>query len=43
MMRVVGITMVKNEADIIEAFVRHNLRFLDALVVVEHASADGTR
>jgi SAM-dependent methyltransferase len=43
MMRVVGITMVKNEADIIEAFVRHNLRFLDALVVVDNVSADDTR
>ena len=35
--------MVKNEVDIIEVFVRHNLRFLDALVVVENASVDGTR
>jgi SAM-dependent methyltransferase len=35
--------MVKNEADIIEASVRHNLHFLDALVVLENASVDGTR
>jgi hypothetical protein len=38
-----GIAMVKNEADIIEAFVRHNLTFLDVLVVVDNDSADGTR
>ena len=35
--------MASNEADIIEAFVRHNLRFLDALVVLDHLSIDGTR
>src|SRR5690349_11051897 len=34
--------MVRNEADVIEAFVRHNLAFLDALVVVDHGSFDGT-
>jgi hypothetical protein len=34
--------MVSNEADIIEAFVRHNLRVLDALVVLDHASVDST-
>jgi len=35
--------MVRNEADIIETFVRHNLRFLDRLLVVDHCSSDGTR
>jgi hypothetical protein len=35
--------MASNEADVIEAFVRHNLRFLDAVVVLEHASVDDTR
>lgn len=38
-----GITMVKNEQDSIEAFVRHNLRFLDHLVIVDNGSVDGTR
>ena len=41
-MRLIGIAMVRNEADIIEAFVRHNLTVLDALVVVDHGSLDGT-
>ncbi|HEX6831942.1 MAG TPA: glycosyltransferase family 2 protein [Rudaea sp.] len=34
--------MAKNEADIIEAFVRHNLRFLDQLLVIDDGSADAT-
>jgi hypothetical protein len=34
--------MVRNEADIIEAFVRHNLAFLDRIVIVDHGSFDGT-
>ena len=41
-MRLIGVAMVRNEADIVEAFVRHNLRFLDQLVVVDHSSADAT-
>lgn len=41
-MRIVGVAMVRNEADIIEAFVRHNLTQVDALRVVDHGSADGT-
>lgn len=42
-MKIIGVSMVSNEADVIEAFVRHNLRFLDALVVLDHASVDPTR
>jgi hypothetical protein len=34
--------MVRNEADIIEAAVRHNLASLDQLVVIDHGSFDGT-
>src|SRR5687767_3070440 len=34
--------MASNEGDIIEAFARHNVRFLDALVVLDHASTDPT-
>ncbi len=41
-MRLIGVTMVRNEADVIEAFVRHNLGALDALVIVDHDSVDGT-
>ena len=38
----IGISMVKNEEDIIEAFVRNNLRFLDFLLVIENNATDST-
>lgn len=41
-MRLIGVSMVKNEADIIEVFVRHNLQYLDHLIVLDHDSADET-
>jgi len=34
--------MVRNEADIVEAFVRHNLTVLDGLAIVDHGSFDAT-
>ncbi len=42
-MSALAIAMVKNEADIIEASVRHNLHFVDLYVVIDNASTDGTR
>lgn len=42
-MRLVGVSMVKNEIDIIEYFVRHNLKYLDALLIIDNGSVDGTR
>ena len=41
-MRLVGVAMVRNEADIVEAFVRHNDALIDSLTVVDHGSVDGT-
>jgi hypothetical protein len=41
-MKVTAISMVRNEADVIEAFVRHNAQVVDELVVVDHRSLDGT-
>ena len=41
-MQLWGAAMVRNEADVIEAFVRHNLGLLDGLALVDHASCDGT-
>jgi hypothetical protein len=41
-MRLQAVAMVRNEADVIEAFVRHNLRFVDRLVIADHHSRDGT-
>ena len=34
--------MAANEFDVIESFVRSNARFVDAIVVLDHASVDGT-
>jgi hypothetical protein len=41
-MKLWAVSMVRNEADIIEAFVRHNLAFLDGMAVLDHGSTDGT-
>jgi len=41
-MRLVGATLVRDAADIIEAFVRHNLTVFDGLAIVDHGSSDGT-
>jgi Methyltransferase domain/Glycosyl transferase family 2 len=41
-MEVVAITSVKNEIDIVEAFVRHTLAFVRHLVALDHGSTDGT-
>ncbi len=41
--RVVSVTCVKNEADIVEAFVRHTLAYVGRMVVLDNGSADGTR
>ena len=40
---IAAISMVRNEADIIEAFVRHTLSFADHLFIFEHQSTDNTR
>jgi len=40
--RVVIIAMVKNECDIIEQWVRHNIQFCDAMLIFEDGSTDGT-
>jgi len=41
-MRLFGVAMVRDEADVVETFVRHNLSILDGLAVVDHGSLDGT-
>src|SRR5260370_17706825 len=41
-MHLFGVAMVRNEADVIEAFVRHNLGVLDGLAIADHGSLDGT-
>ena len=41
-MKLVCISRVKNEADIIEAFVRHHVAYFDKIIIVDDASSDGT-
>ena len=41
-MKMIGFTMVKNEEDILEQFVRHNLHTLDKLYIFDHGSTDST-
>lgn len=41
-MQIVVITMVRNEADVIEAFARFHLAFADRMIVVVHRAIDGT-
>ena len=42
-MRLVAVSIVKNEADIIEPFVRHTLAWVDHHLVFDYDSTDGTR
>jgi len=37
-----SISIVKNEADIIESFVRYNSSYLDSMVIINHDSSDNT-
>jgi len=41
-MKIVAISGVRNEADIIEPFVRHTLAYCDTLIVLDHGSTDAT-
>ena len=43
MNRIIAISMVKNEADIIESMVRYTLNYADYLLIKEHNSTDDTR
>jgi hypothetical protein len=35
-MKIISLSMVKNEADIIEAFVRHNIVYLDHMDIIDN-------
>ncbi|CAK6701835.1 FkbM family methyltransferase [Synechococcus sp. CCY9201] len=41
-MRIAGLSIVKNECDIIEVFARRNLLLLDFLLIVDNLSSDST-
>lgn len=40
--KVAAVSMVKNECDIMELFIKLNSRFIDAFYILDHFSADGT-
>lgn len=42
-MRLIAVSVVKNEADIIEAFVRHAATWVDLHLILDDDSTDGTR
>ncbi len=41
-MRIASISLVKDEADILEGFVRHNLHFVDRMYIIDDRSSDNT-
>lgn len=41
-MRIVGVSRVLNEADIVEPFIRHHAALLDLHIVLDNGSTDGT-
>lgn len=41
-MKLVIVTMIRNDSDIVEAFVRHHLPLVDHLIVLDHGSTDST-
>jgi hypothetical protein len=41
-MKLVAVSRVKNEVDIIESFVRHNAGYFDKLIILDDGSTDGT-
>ncbi len=41
-MKIVLISMVRNEADVIELFVRYHAEFVDELLIIDHRSLDDT-
>lgn len=43
MNKLVLISMVKNESDIIESFIRHHLNIVDEMIIVDHNSCDSTK
>lgn len=40
--KIIAVSMAKNEADIIESFVRYYMTFVDGMIIVDHNSEDDT-
>ena len=41
-MNIVSFTMVNNESEIIESFVRYNYNFVDQMVIIDNGCTDNT-
>ncbi len=41
-MKLVTISTIRNESDILEAFVRYHLQFVDQMIIINHRSADSS-
>ena len=41
-MRIMSITILNNEADIIESFVRYNMTYLDKMIILDNGCTDNT-
>ena len=41
--KLIGVSMIRNESDAVEAFVRYNLQLLDELQILDLGSTDHTR
>ncbi len=41
-LKLIAVAVIGNEADIVEAFVRDNLEFVDHILITDHNSLDGT-
>jgi hypothetical protein len=42
-MKIIALSMIKNEEDILEQFIRHTLSYCDGLYIYDHFSIDGSR
>lgn len=41
-MKIVSFTMVNNESEIIESFIRYNYNFIDLMVIIDNGCTDNT-
>ena len=41
-MKIVSVTMVKNESDIIESFIRYHINIVDEMIILDNGSTDST-
>jgi glycosyltransferase involved in cell wall biosynthesis len=41
-MKIISVSVMKNESDVVEPFVRHHLALFDEMIIVDHASHDSS-